>query len=211
MFMKYSRLIFKRKLSIAGIMLFMLISSVTTSYKISKWIIIKLIHLTRWIIRYIQFAKSGYSYSDIYKLIMNMSGREFEIFLYYLFKKLGYSIKLTQATNDYGRDLIINTEQGEIFIEAKHYSGENYVGREICQKLLGSIQMFGAYKGIVITTGKIHSNAYECAKMVDNLELWDIRDIMKLVVKIDQRQLPYIMTKTLGTNLKVINLNPVNN
>lgn len=208
--MNYRRLIYRRKLSIMGIMLFTLILSIETSYKVTKWTILKLITITKWIFRYIQFAKSGYSYSDIYKLIMNMSGREFEVFLYHLFKKLGYSAKLTQASNDYGRDLILYTKKGEIFIEAKHYTGSNCVGREICQKLLGSVQMFGAYKGIVITTGKIHPNAYECASMVDNLELLDMTGVMRMVAKVDQKQLPMILTKSFGVDSKVIRLNSIN-
>jgi restriction system protein len=210
--MKLNKLIYKRKISIIGVCIFLIVYTATLMYKIIKWIILKTINMTKWFIRYIRFIHSGYSYHEIYDIILSLNGSEFEKFCFELLKASGFNCRLTPPTNDYGRDIIITTKDGEIFVEAKHYTGNNsVVGREICQKLLGSMQQFNAVSGIVITTGKIHNNAWECASMVDNLELWDMADIMKLVAKVDQRKLPMILTKTLGSNSKIVRLNPVRN
>lgn len=210
--MNYRRLIYKRKLSITGIMLFMVISSVRTSYKITKWTIIKLIQLTKWLIRYYQFAKSGYSYSDIYKLIMNMSGREFEIFMAELFKRIGYQVKLTQESNDGGKDIILYSKTlGYTYVETKRWNKKYEVGRVILQKLVGSAAADNVNNMIFITTSGYNKNAYEYAKKLNNLQLWDMTDIMKLVTKVDQKQLPMILTKSLGIDSKIVRLNPINN
>jgi hypothetical protein len=209
--MKYTKLLYKRKISYIGTLIFLAIFTTKTIYKIFKWITIKTIEITKWFIRYIRFIKKGYSYSDIYKLIMNMSGREFEIFMAELFKIIGYKVKLTQETKDGGKDLILYSDKGCTYVELKRWDTKNEIGRVLLQKLVGSAVADNVNNMIFITTSGYNKNAYEYAKKLNNLELWDIIDIMKMVVKIEQKQLPLILAKTFKTDYKIIRLNPVGN
>lgn len=147
-------------------------------------------------IYYLFTMKSGsvWKYRILYNsdinLIMNkmkyMSSREFEEFIAHLFKLQGHDVQLTQETSDMGRDIIVDKD---IFIECKHYDDHVAVGRPVVQKLLGSIVMFNAKKGIIINTGKYHKNAIEASKMVNNLELWDVDDVMNMVKELNTSEI----------------------
>lgn len=50
-----------------------------------------------------------------------MTGREFEIYLSVLFRNLGYKVKLTKASGDYGADLILKKSGLSIVVQAKRY------------------------------------------------------------------------------------------
>ena len=141
------------------------------------------------------FKNIDYTYPQIQKLILDMDGRQFELFCEGLYKALGYKVKCIPAGNDYGRDLILN---GNIFVECKHYTGVNMIGREICQKLIGSMEAFDVTEGIVITTGKVHSNAYEYASRLKykNLVFITLNDIMNMINQIDVDKIPHIMERS---------------
>lgn len=150
----------------------------------------------KWIKNYIHYRKVNLSHLQIQKLIKRMSPRQFEIFCCELFKANGHKARLTPPSNDYGRDIIIDKK---IFVECKHYSEYNFIGREILQKLVGSMEAFNINHGMVITTGKIHSNAIEYAKRVSKtklIELIDMNDIMDFVFKTPVSKLPFIMAQT---------------
>jgi hypothetical protein len=68
--------------------------------------------------------------------------------------------------------------------------------------------MFSANSGIIITTGKYHKNAIESANMIGNIELWDMKDVMMKVFKINQKRIPYILSRTFDNNTKIIRLKP---
>lgn len=207
--MKLRRLIYKRKISILGLLMFVIIGTITLIFKIIKFTITKLYKSFIWFKHYIQFVKSGYCYSDIYNLIDNLSGREFEVFMYLVFKELGYKVKLTQATSDGGKDIILRDIDDEIiYVECKRWSDNFKVGRPEIQKLVGSSIGDSVDNMLFVTTGQYTNEAYEYAFKIDNLELWDMNDIMKKVVKINQKRIPYILTKTLGTNTKIVRLKP---
>lgn len=146
--------------------------------------------------------KIGYNLDEILNKIDALTPRQFEVFTAELFRQHGYSASLTASTNDYGRDVIltrrINGIEETTFVECKHFSrdGHTYVGREICQKLIGSVKMFGADKAIIVTTGKFHKNAYEVATMVDNLQLVDTYDIQKMILDLKPEQISKIMMRT---------------
>ena len=153
--------------------------------------------------------KIGYSLDEIFNLINNkFTPRQFEFFCAELFKSTGlYSkVEITEATNDYGKDCIltrnINGIKEVTFVECKHWRKDDNskIGREICQKLLGSVQMHRANKAIVITTGLYHKNAYEAASMVSNLVLMDNMDIQKMILNLDENQMSRVMAKTLNAD-----------
>lgn len=121
--------------------------------------------------------------------------RAFEVFCCNVFREFGHVANVTKSTNDQGRDIIVDDN---IFIECKQYKAQNSaVGREICQKLLGSVHMFNAEKGIIINTGEYHKNAYEVEKQVNNLELWDLRDLEIKLSELSNKSLKNIVKNTM--------------
>ena len=210
--MKTSSLLFKRRISILGLCLFIIVTTIKTLFNLFKWSINTIIKTIKWIKNYFHFVKSGYSYSDVYDLINNMTGREFEKFILYLFKELGYKCKLTKATNDGGKDLILyNENEGNTYIECKRWdmNGDFKIGRPEIQKLIGAADGDCIPNALFITTGKYTKEAYEYANKIDNLELWDISNIMKMICKVNQKQIPKILIKSLNnTNTRIIRLKP---
>lgn len=144
--------------------------------------------------------KIGYNLDEILNKIDSFTPRQFEVFTAELFQQYGYTTKITPPSNDYGRDVILkrkfNGKEEVTFVECKHYGKNDYVGREICQKLLGSVQMFGADNAVIITTGKFHKNAYEVASMCDNLQLMDLYDIQKMILDLKPEQISKVMIRT---------------
>ena len=143
-------------------------------------------------------------YAEILDIIYTVTPRQFEMLIAELFKYSGRydKVEITKATCDYGRDCIltkyIRGRKEVTFVEIKHYAKDNYVGRPVVQKLLGSCQMFGATKAIIVTTGKYHKNAYECQSKVNNLQLMDVIDIQKMILALDVSKIGEIMFRTLN-------------
>jgi len=156
-----------------------------------------IIYINKRIDNYFCLEKTGYELDEILDFVYDITPRQFEVLICELFREQGYSAKLTPPSCDYGRDVILD---GNIFVECKHYSSNNYVGREICQKLLGSIQMFNAKRGIIITTGTYHKNAREVAARVNNLKLMDINDIKKMILGLETNQINKVMSRTLNAS-----------
>jgi HJR/Mrr/RecB family endonuclease len=149
----------------------------------------------------------GYSYPELMNMIDKITPRQFEIFCAELFLNSGLyqEIELTKASQDYGRDIVCSRKVNGIkevtFVEVKHYNKDGFqIGRQICQKLLGSCQMLNADKAIIITTGTYHKNAYEVAGRVNNLQLMDITDIEKMILDLDSSQISKIMLRTLNAS-----------
>jgi restriction system protein len=72
------------------------------------------------------------------KEIDKMTGIEFEQFIGKLYKAMGYNVEVTQASNDYGADVIIIKDQIKTVIQVKNY--KNPVG-------LGAVQEVNTAKG----------------------------------------------------------------
>jgi restriction system protein len=166
--------------------------------KIVVFIVKELYATIVWLINYIHFRKIDYSYFQIKKMINTMSPRQFELFCAELFRVNGFDTELTQATCDGGKDIIID---GNIFVECKHYSEHNYIGREICQKLEGAMVGEGIELGMIITTGKIHKNAIEYINKVRNIEILDFDDIMTMIKKTEVKKIPVIFSNVYGNQL----------
>src|SRR2546422_11228928 len=63
-----------------------------------------------------RFAESGIAEID------TMDGITFERYLEILFSNIGYSVKRTQASGDFGADLIIKKGGASTVVQAKRYS-----------------------------------------------------------------------------------------
>ena len=111
-----------------------------------------------------KYLKSGIN------LVDQMKGVEFEKLLKAHFEKMGYSVKLTNASNDYGADLLLRKGTYCIAVQAKRYSPK--VGIKAVQEIASSLNHYGASKGIVVTNSYYTKNAIELAK-TNSIELWD--------------------------------------
>lgn len=147
---------------------------------------------------YYNSKEIGIDYYKIDNFINRLSPRQFEVFCSELLKCKYEKVTLTPPSNDYGRDIVCFDKYGnKIFVECKHYKS-SYVGREICQKLIGSMIMLNADKGIIINTGKYHKNAYEVLRKVGNLELLDKDDIREMILNMDKSNINRVLVKTMS-------------
>ena len=107
--------------------------------------------------------------------IDKMSGLSFEQYLQTHFKKMGYKVKMTEATGDYGADLVL-TKRGETtVVQAKRYSKS--VGVAAVQEVIGAMAYYEADRAMVVTNMRFTRNAKNLAEQ-SNVELWD-RDRLK--------------------------------
>ncbi|MCB8817395.1 restriction endonuclease [Desulfosporosinus shakirovi] len=93
--------------------------------------------------------------------IDKMTGREFEQRLEVLFGDLGYSVKLTPESGDYGADLVVDNASGKTVVQAKRYS--HPVGVSAIQELTSSMAYYSAKNAIVVTNNYCTPQAKELA------------------------------------------------
>ncbi len=116
-----------------------------------------------------------------------MSPREFEILIYKLYKKMGYSgTIITSQTNDYGADILaIKQTEGKyekIAIEVKYYSNTNKVGNDVVRSIVGGQKYYRADSATVITTSTFTAPAIKQAQRC-NVELIDRKGLEDLLIK----------------------------
>jgi HJR/Mrr/RecB family endonuclease len=110
-----------------------------------------------------------------------ISGREFELFLKWLFEEIGFKVELTKIVADSGVDLVLSKDDEKIAVQAKRYRREIKVSNNTILKTHGGRDIYGCSKSIVVTTSYFTPQAVNDAKKL-NVELWD-RD--SLSAKID--------------------------
>ncbi len=108
-----------------------------------------------------------------------MTGKEFEIFLNVHFINLGYSVTLTQNSQDYGADLILDKNGSKTVVQAKR--SKNPVGIKAVQEVAGAVRHYNGNKGRVITNNRFTENAYNLAKSND-VELWDRKKVIEFIL-----------------------------
>lgn len=108
-----------------------------------------------------------------------MTGIEFEQFLYYKFKKRGFKVKTTPVTGDYGADLVIRKKREIIVVQAKRYQRD--VGIAAVQEVIGSIAYYQASKGMVITNSFFTPNAVNLARANDII-LWKRKEVLHYLI-----------------------------
>lgn len=116
------------------------------------------------------------------KNFMNMSHFQFEEFVAELFKKMGYTAKVTRKTGDYGVDVVAKKDNKIIAIQCKQNRIGNNVGAVTVQNTLGSMWKVKADKSIIVTTSEFTTQAEEQAKRAP-IELWDGNYLQKMVRK----------------------------
>ena len=96
-----------------------------------------------------------------------LDGDDFEKLCQIIFDKLNYGkVIKTPIGPDLGKDLIIENENGKIFVECKHHLDKT-IGRPVIMKLHSAVISEGAIKGILVTTGVFSQEAINYAKRID--------------------------------------------
>lgn len=116
----------------------------------------------------------------IEETISTMSGIEFEIFIAELYSTLGYSTKVTQASNDYGADLIIEKFGKRSAVQIKRYNST--VGVKAVQEITSAMKFYKSEKGVVISNSSFSRNAEKLAKE-NGVELINGKELSKLIKK----------------------------
>lgn len=172
------------------------------SLKEFKKAILKINKTISSLIKFISLSMKFKSFTLLFKMddlknsIMHLDPDEFEQFCANIYKKLGYKAKVTQFGNDGGKDVILTDKNNNlIYVECKRWN-EKYgkeVGREICQKLIGSCASDGVKNAILVTTGRIHENAIEYQRNLNSTKSFDLQIV-------DFEELILLYLKAYGVN-----------
>ena len=113
----------------------------------------------------------------------NTSGREFELFVIDLFKKLGYSSTVTNRSKDYGCSIMFQQCEYRIAVQTKR--SESELTFTSVQRVLDSLKKYDAQLAIVITNNKFISSAKQLAKikdvvLIDRKKLLDLIELSNL-------------------------------
>ena len=115
-----------------------------------------------------------------------MSDRDFEFFVADIFKKLGFTVKITPATRDGGKDIIATKSMPipyTLIVECKHWGEKHKVDVSVIRSVYGVQMATQANQSVVVTSSKFTKDAREFAKERKNLmALWDIDDLLKLIM-----------------------------
>lgn len=91
-----------------------------------------------------------------------LTGEEFENVCKLIFEYVGYQVKTTPASNDYGADLII-TKKLTIVVQAKLYY-KHGVGNHAVQEVTSALKFYKAHFAAVITNWKFTNQAQTMAQ-----------------------------------------------
>ena len=108
-----------------------------------------------------------------------MTGKEFENFLYVHFRNFGYTVTLTQDSQDYGADLILYKDGSKTVVQAKR--SKNPVGIKAVQEVAGAVRHYKGNKCLVITNNRFTENACKLAKS-NEVELWDRKRLIEFIL-----------------------------
>ena len=109
------------------------------------------------------------------KKVDRLSGESFEQYLKAHFKKMGYKVKETRKSGDYGADLLLKKWGKTTVVQAKRY--EKPVGLSAVQEVIGAMAYYEADKAMVITNRTFTRNARNLADQ-SGVDLWD-RDSLR--------------------------------
>lgn len=104
--------------------------------------------------------------------IAEMSGLEFEAFLYRLLIQMGFTNLQLTPINDQGGDLVGDSPEGvRTVVQAKRW--KNTLGNSVVQELLGAILHYDAVVGMVITNSAFTPAARQLAAKDQRITLCD--------------------------------------
>jgi len=119
--------------------------------------------------------------------IDKMDGIQFEQYLGHLFKARGYQVQVTQASGDFGADLLIEKEGTRIAIQAKRYSSS--VGLKAVQEVAAAKAHYQAAEAWVITNSKYTEQAKQLASS-NGIKLFSRNDLVDMIVQMNPGSVP---------------------
>ncbi|GKU79354.1 restriction endonuclease [Paenibacillus sp. L3-i20] len=114
--------------------------------------------------------------------IDKMDGRRFELYLGHLFEAHGYAAEVTQATGDYGADLVISKDGKKIVVQAKRYSKN--VGLKAVQEIHTAMAHYSALEAWVVTNRDYTEQAYNLAKS-NGVRLINREQLIEMILAIN--------------------------
>jgi restriction system protein len=96
------------------------------------------------------------------KDIDSMDGIQFEYYLKELYQSSGYKAEVTNASGDYGADLLLNKGGKKIVVQAKRYSKD--VGIKAVQEVMGAKSYYKADEAWVVSNSYFTKAAKELAQ-----------------------------------------------
>ena len=123
-----------------------------------------------------------------------LDGHSFEEFLYIYLKSLGYNVKRTPKSRDYGADLIIKTKSETIVIQCKNYYNHN-VGNSAIQEIATAKDYYNATIGIVITNWFFTTPAQTLADKV-GVKLIDRNILTEILSSPKKLRYEYLITSS---------------
>ena len=123
--------------------------------------------------------------------IDNLDGFQFEEFCCKVLNLGGLKSTTTPKTRDGGKDIIINDEDGTIYVECKHYADGNKISTNFIHKLVSACVIDGVNRAIFITTSSYNKEAINLVKKcnVVDIDIWYKGDILNLCRDIDMLEL----------------------
>lgn len=161
-------------LILPGIVLFVLLMEYPLYFVATVLLIIAIYSYDRWSKKQ-AIRKSGIKEIDI------MDGIDFEKRLEVMFGDLGYKVKRTPPSGDFGADLILEDRKGTTVVQAKRYSKP--VGVKAVQEVIGSIAFYKAINALVVTNMYFTPQAEKLAQC-NGVELWDRDKLIKTLSSI---------------------------
>lgn len=124
------------------------------------------------------------------KNIDTLDGYEFEEFLFCFFKSLGLKVKKTQASKDYGADLILKYHNKILVIQSKLYY-KHSVSLSAVQEIATAKNYYNADFSAVITNSQFTKSANTLA-------------ISSNTILVDRNALENLLNSNKDTQLKII-------
>ncbi len=115
------------------------------------------------------------------KEIDKMTGNEFEYFVSDLFKAMGYQTEVTQASHDYGADVIAKRNEVKIVIQVKHY--KNAVGFRSIEEVNAGKVKYKADEAYIVTNSESFTSQCKKEAKTFRIHLIDRKDLQELIDK----------------------------
>lgn len=112
--------------------------------------------------------------------IDNMNGFEFEEFISHILSDLGYNVKTTRKSGDFGADLILEKNGEKTIVQTKRYSQK--VSVSAIQEIAAAQNFYRIYNACVITNNYFTSPAIKLANAND-IKLIDRDELSKLIIE----------------------------
>lgn len=119
------------------------------------------------------------------RTLQSLNWRELEWLCGILYENMGFEVNVTPRGNDDGVDIVAKSKKiGEktlIVVQSKKWELTNPVGKKEIRELLGTVDLYRATKGVLVTTSRFTSGATEMAENNPRIELLDRKHLLQLL------------------------------